>query len=460
MLDAPHLRKLPMTTDYDLIILGTGNAGQSAASIARKAGWKVAIIEGRDVGGTCALRGCVPKKVLVAAAEALDLIRRASTHQITVGPATLDWGALMERKQTFVGGVPAEVEQSLVAQGIEVLHGRAYFLARDAIALGERRLRARHFLVATGSTPRTLPISGFGHTITSDEILELKALPESLIFLGGGVISLEFAHVFARAGTKVTILHAGARALSRFDAELIDRLMVATREAGIEVILGAKVESITPQQGQYEVSFQLGGQSRSLKGSCVVNAVGRVAALEGLQLAAAGITLTDGKPTLDKYLASQENPSIYFAGDANPYAPQLSPVATYESRIVGHNLTQSSKRSPEYGAIPQAVFAIPNVASVGLSERQAREQGISFEVKINDMKGWRSSKTYAEEHAFAKVLVEKETGYIVGAHLLGHGAVETIHTFALAIKHKLTAETLKETVFAYPTFHSDLKYLF
>jgi glutathione reductase (NADPH) len=448
-----------MTTDYDLIVLGAGNAGQGAAGIARKAAWKVAIIEGRDVGGTCALRGCVPKKVLVAAAEALDLIQRAPQHKISVGKASLDWGALIERKQTFVRGVPSDVEKSLLSQGIDVIHGKAQFVERNAVSVGDKVLRARKFLIATGSTPRRLALNGFEHTITSDEILEMETLPESIVFLGAGVISLEFAHVFARAGSKVTILHTGDRALSRLDADVVNCLLGATREAGIEVLFQVKLDSIKRHGEQYQLSFRHGGETKTLKATSVCNAVGRVAAINGLNLAVAGISINDGKPRIDKYLASEENSDVYFAGDANPYAPQLSPVATYEGRIVGNNLIETTKRSPDYSAIPSAVFTIPNLASVGVSEQQAKAKGLSFDVKVNDMKAWRSARTYAEKHAYAKVLVEKGSGHILGAHLFGHGAAETVHTFAFAIKYKVTADELRESVFAYPTFHSDLKYL-
>ena len=206
-----------MLTDYDVLVLGAGNAGLAAAGAARAAEKRALVVEGRDVGGVCPLRGCVPKKVLVAAAQALDEIARAGTHEISVGPATLDWPRLIERKRTFVDGVPEEFEKSLVNRGIDLVRGQARFTGPREVEVCGRRYSGDKVVVATGSTPRPLPIPGAEHLITSDDLLELAALPDSMVFVGAGVIALEFAHVFARAGTRVTLLEVAPRvSLPRF----------------------------------------------------------------------------------------------------------------------------------------------------------------------------------------------------------------------------------------------------
>src|SRR6185295_2301151 len=231
---------------YDLIVIGTGNAGQLAASVARDGGMRVAIVEGRDVGGTCALRGCVPKKVLVAAAEAMDVIRRADTHAITVGTPALDWTRLIARERTFVDGVPAEVEADLTKRGIDLIKGRARFVGRDALAVTGRAkpLRADRFVVACGSVPRPLAFKGGDTLLTSDDLLELQALPSSVAFVGAGVIAFELAHVMARAGARVTLLEMAQRALPGLDADAVARLVEATIARGIDVRVGVSVEAV------------------------------------------------------------------------------------------------------------------------------------------------------------------------------------------------------------------------
>ena len=208
-----------------------------------------------------------------------------------------------------------------------------------------------------------------------------------------------------------------------------------------------------------DVHYRVSGSKAVASGKVGVNGAGRVADLAGLDLAAAGITLDQGRVALDEYLRSLENPDVFFAGDALPDRPQLSPLATYEGRIVGHNLTREELRAAKYGFHPAAVFTVPALATVGLSEAEASAAELDFDVRTNDMREWRSARTHAETTAWAKVLVERGTGHILGAHLVGHGAEETIHTFALAIEKHIPAAEIASRVYAYPTFHADLKFL-
>jgi len=448
-----------MIAEHDVLVLGAGNAGLAAAGAARAAGQEVLVVEGRDVGGVCPLRGCVPKKVLVAAAQALDAIARADTHQITVGTPVLDWPRLIERKRTFVDGVPEEFEKSLANREIVLLRGRARFTGRHEVAVSGERHTAKKIVVATGSTPRSLPIPGAEHLVTSDELLELPRLPESITFVGAGVIAFEFAHVLARAGSQVTLLEVAPRALPTLDPDATDRLTMLTRELGVRIETSVAIEQIEKRGEGYAIRYRSGDESAVSRSQLVANGAGRVADLAGLDLAAAGITLEGGRVELDAYLRSVENPDVLFAGDAIHGRPQLSPLATYEGRVVGHNLTHDELEPARYGHQPAAVHTVPALATVGWSEQAAREAGLDFEVLTHDMARWRSARTYGETAAWAKVLVEKGSGRILGAHLVGHGAEETIHTFALAVEKGIPASEIVERVYAYPTFHADLKYL-
>lgn len=444
--------------NFDLVVLGAGNAGLAAAGIARTAGLSVVVIESRDVGGTCPLRGCVPKKVLVAAAETLHQIATARHHQIYVEAPSVHWEKLIERKKAFVDDVPEEFEKGLLKRGIEVVHGHARFVDGHTIAVKDRQYRGIKILIATGSKPRELAIPGFEHTITSDDILELRKLPNSLIFVGGGVISFEFAHVLARAGVKVTILEVVGRPLSTLEPEAVGRLVDETRRLGVEIITDVTTKAIDRHGDGYQVSFDYGGATYTVSADIVANGAGRVANVDRLGLDAAGVERDHSGIVVDEYLRSVSNPDVFAAGDVLG-TPQLSALATYEGRIVGHNVSREDLIAADYHSIPGAVFTIPALASVGVTEAAANERGLKFDVHTHDMRDWRSARTHAETSAYAKVLVEKGSDKLLGAHILGHGAAEIIHIFALAMRHGITAKDLRETVYAYPTFASDIKFL-
>ena len=448
-----------MATEHDVVVLGAGNAGLAAAGAARAAGQQVLVVEGRDVGGVCPLRGCVPKKVLVAAASALDAIASAHTHQISVGAPVLDWPRLIERKRSFVDGVPEELEKSLAHRGIALLRGCARFTGRHEIAVAGERYSAKKIVVATGSTPRLLPIPGAEHLVTSDELLERPSLPESIVFVGAGVIAFEFAHVLARAGARVTLLEVAPRVLPTLDPDATDRLAELTRDLGVRIETSVTIDRIEKRGLGHAIRFHRGDEALTVHGEVVANGAGRIADLAGLDLGAAGITLERGRVELDEYLRSVENPDVFFAGDAVPGRPQLSPLATYEGRVVGHNLTHEELQTVRYGHQPAVVYTVPGLATVGWGEEAAREAGLDFDVRTHDMTDWRSARTHGEKTAWAKVLVERNSGRILGAHLVGHGSEETIHTFALAIEKDMPAAEIAERVYAYPTFHADVKYL-
>lgn len=448
-----------MADHYDVIVIGTGNAGMAAAGAVRAAGKSVAIIESREVGGTCPLRGCVPKKVLVAAAQVLHQIECAKEHAITVSPPIVDWPRLIARERTFVDGVPGEFTKSLENRGIDLIMGRARFSGRDQITVGKTDYRADKIVIATGSKPRPLPIDGAEHMITSDDILEMTALPESLIFIGGGVIALEFSHVFARAGCQVTILEVMPRLLPPMDADAVAAVHAETERIGIEILTEVEVQQIAEGAGDLEVRYTHQGADHVRTTSIVANGAGRIADVDDLDLAAGGIDHDGLHIAVDEHLRSLSNPNVYVAGDALVGPAQLSPVATYEGRVVGENILDGDTAVPRYGHIPANVYTVPALASVGLTEAEAEAQGIDAVVKTNDMRSWRSARTHAETVAYSKVLLAEDDGEILGAHIVGHGAEDIIHLFALAMEHGLTAAQLKSTVYAYPTNTSDIKFL-
>jgi glutathione reductase (NADPH) len=442
---------------FDVVILGGGNAGMGVTVATREAGLTVAMIEPDLLGGTCPNRGCMPKKVLVAAAHALDEIERAKAHHITVGKPSLDWAALIDREKAIIGGIPASLGELMKRRGVEVIRDRGHFTGPNAVAVGGETLEAKHIVIATGSKPRRLPFPGAQLTITSDDVLSERKLPASVVFIGGGVIALEFSHVYARAGAQVTILEMLPRLLDNLDADAVTQLRGETERIGVAIHAGVEVRRIEQAADRLRVVYLEGGSERLVEAERVVNGAGRLADLDDLDLPAARVEPERGRVALDQYLRSTSNPAVYVCGDAAAVTPQLSPIATYQGRVVGRNIVDGAQHVPDYTGIPSCVFTVPALASVGLTQAAAEREGIDLDVKINDMHEWLSGRTYALSAAWSKVLIDKKTDRIVGAHLFGHAGEELIHIFGLAMKQGITASQIRDFVYAFPTFSADIR---
>jgi glutathione reductase (NADPH) len=444
---------------FDVVILGGGNAGIGVTGPVRRAGMSVAMIEADLLGGTCPNRGCTPKKVLVAAGQALHDIERASIHHIAVARPKLDWAALIEREKDMIKDIPANLARSMAKREVEIIKGHGAFAGPDTIRVGDRELHAGHIVIATGSRPRPLPIPGAELMITSDDMLSERELPGSVVFVGGGVIALEFGHVYARAGAEVTILEALPQLLPAMDADAVARLQVESERIGIQVRTAVGVRRIERANSRLRVVFEHNGAEHAAEADRVVNGAGRVANVETLDLAAGRVEHASGRIAIDPYLRSTSNPTVYVCGDAVPTSPQLSPIATYEGDIVGRNIVEGPKYRPDYASMATSVYTVPPLASVGLTETAARQQGLAVSVHTNDMLGWFSAKTYAETVAWSKVIVDRSTDRILGAHFVGHSGQELVNIFGLAMRFGITASQIRDNVYAYPTFSSDLKHM-
>lgn len=444
---------------FDVVIIGGGNAGLGVTVATRKAGLSVALIEPRELGGTCPNRGCTPKKVLVAAAHALDEIAHAKTHCIAVEQPKLDWAALIDREKEMIRPIPVNLEKSMQERGVTVLRGRGAFAGPNSVKLDDRVIEAKTIVIATGSKPRDLRIPGAEHMITSDEVLTERTLPGTVVFIGGGVIALEFSHVYTRAGAKVTILETLPRLLSALDADAVDQLRAETERIGVTVRTSVTVKRIEKQDGQFRVIFEQNGKEHSTDADRVVNGAGRIADVEGLDLAAGHVETDKGRIKTDDFLRSTSNPHVYVCGDAFTGSPQLSPLATYEGNLVGRNIVEGPKLKPDYASIPSCVYTIPALASVGLTEAKAKELGRKVKARTTDMSGWIAARTYAEPKAWAKLIIDEEDDRILGAHIFGHAGEELVHFFALAMAQGTPAARLREMVYAFPTFSADIKYL-
>jgi glutathione reductase (NADPH) len=443
---------------YDLIVIGTGSAATTIATRCRSAGWKVAIVDSRPFGGTCELRGCDPKKVLVGAAELVDWNRRMLPHGID-GRASIHWPALMQFKRSFTEPVPKSRENSFIEAGIDPFHGRARFTAPSVVEVAGRTLEAKKVAIAAGAKPANLKIPGAEHAIGNDRFLELDHLPRRIGFVGGGYISFEFAHIAARAGAEATIVHRGARPLPGFDPDLVDLLVQHTRRLSIDVQLETVLTGIEKNPGGYVMRARTRQQDRALEADLVAHGAGRAPNIEDMGLREAGVEFGPKGVRVNEHMQSFSNPAVYAAGDCADGGPHLTPVAVYQGEIAAANLLEGNHRKADYTGIPSVVFTTPPLASVGLQERAARDQGLRFRVNYGNTAGWYSSRRIAEECSGFKVLIEEGSGRVLGAHLLGHGMEEVINAFALAIRLGLTAAQLKSMIYTYPTNSSNIVYM-
>ncbi|MHB1676213.1 MAG: dihydrolipoyl dehydrogenase family protein [Sulfuriferula sp.] len=446
---------------FDLVVIGSGTTGAVVASTCRSAGWTVAMVDSLPFGGTCALRGCDPKKVLVGVADLLDWSRRMDEKHTVKGDLMIDWPELMRFKRTFTDPVAKHTEQSFEQAGIKSFHGRAKFIDRSAIEIEGERIQARYILIATGATPAKLKIPGEAYLIDSTRFLELEHLPKDIIFVGGGFIAMEFAHVAARAGSRVTILHRGDRILEGFDPDLVARLSGATVDLGVTIQTATSVVAIDKSEnGRLTVLTKQRGVSVSFECDLAVHAAGRVPDLDDLELDVAGVIREKRGVAVNEYLQSTSNPAVYAGGDvAATDGLRLTPVAGYDGKLIAANLLKGNHLKAEYHLIPSVVFTIPPLASVGLSEQAAKQQGLHFRSNNSEISGWYSSRRVAEKTAAFKVLIEEGTERVLGAHLLGPAAEETINLFTLAMRFDINTKQLNQVLFAYPTHASDMKYM-
>jgi glutathione reductase (NADPH) len=440
---------------YDLLVIGTGTAAQVAARRVRKAGRTVAVIDHRPFGGTCALRGCDPKKMLVSGADAVDLARRMLRHGVA-GELRIDWKELIAFKRSFTDPVPHKREESFARQDIAAFHGMAGFAGPDTVAVEGRSLQGRHILIASGARPVPLRFPGAEHAIASDAFMELEHLPERIVMVGGGYIAAEFSHIAARAGAKVTVLQRGERMLPQFDPELVGWLMEKFQDIGVDVHTRNAVTAIEPSGNAFRVYTQTPEGRAAVDADLVVHAAGRIPDVADLNLPAAGVAVANGRLRLNDYLQSVSNPIVYAAGDAAAKGPPLTPVSSHDGKVVAANILEGNRHRPDYRGVPSVAFTLPPIASVGLSEAAARQQETKLRVTSAKVPDWYTARRVAETVYGYKTVIAEDTGRILGAHIVGPHADEVINLFGLAIRHDLTADDLKATMFAYPTGASDV----
>ena len=440
---------------YDLITIGTGAASRVAQNAA-DAGLSVAIVDSRPYGGTCSQRGCDPKKTLLDAVRAMHAVKRLQGKGLAYDDLRIDWSDLIRFKRTFTEEIPERTRQYYREKGIAMYHGRARFVDRDVIDVDGERICGRTFVIGTGSAPAPLGIEGEGLLTTSDEFLDLDRLPERIICVGGGYISFELAHLAGLAGSSVVILNDGKRPLENFDPDLVEKLSDASLSYGIDLSMESSVTAVHRHGNRLRVDVEGGA---SFIGDCVLHGAGRPPQVKDLDLDTAGVAWSEKGIEVHSTLRSTTNDKVWAIGDcvAGRGAP-LTPVASRHGSIVSHNLLKPSEapRTFDETAISSVVFSVPPVARVGALESELREEGRAFDVAWSDCAEWFTVRHLNEPCAGYKIMTDPKSGKVLGAHLTGPYADEQINLFAMAMRHGLTVDQIRDVFYAYPTGGSDL----
>ena len=456
---------------FDVVVLGSGSAAAKVAKAAAKAGQATLCVENRDFGGTCALRGCNPKKVLVRAAE---LVERCELLRGKAVPGEhgvrFDWATAHAFQQTFTEPVPKSTRDGLVEAGVTITLAQPKLLGPNRVQLqssdgdATREIAFDRLVIGTGAKPAKLPFAGGELALDSDDFLSLESLPKRIVFLGGGYISSEFAHVCLIAGCEVSIIERGPRILDHFDPDMTARLEAHSRSRGMKIFTQSDVQSIERSGAGFCVQFELSGtdgesQEHTVEADLVVQGLGRVPAVDTLGLDAAAIAFDDDGVTVNDQCRSTTQRHVWAVGDCAAHGqPMLTPTANETARCVARQFGGEADATPDFGPIPYAAFTLPPLASVGLHETEAREKlGDRLRVRHEEMDGWTTFRKTGAKVAAYKTLLDADSGRIVGAHFIGVETPELVNYFALAMKTGLTRSDLKSLLFTYPTLSSEVR---
>ena len=443
-----------MSFDYDLFVIGAGSGGVRAARIAAGHGAKVAIAESFRIGGTCVIRGCVPKKVLVYASRFAESFADAAAFGWSVGETSFDWPTLVRAKEKEISRLSEIYAANLARSQVETFRQRACVTGPQEVALADgRRIRVRHILIATGGAPQLQPhIEGLEHAITSNEVFDLAAFPRRLLVIGAGYIAVEFAALFQRLGAQVHVSLRGENILRGFDEDMRAGLRDEMAHAGVKFHFG-RLPSLIRRDGEVRRVTMTDGET--LEVDQVLVATGRSPNTRGLGLEAVGVKL-DGKGAVivDSRSASSA-PSIHAIGDVTDRI-NLTPVAIREGHWLADRLFGGASREVNYDAVASAVFTTPEIGTVGLTEIEARERFAVVDIYKTSFRPLKATITGGPERVVMKLVVDGDTDRLLGAHILGPDAGEIVQSLAIAVKMGATKRDLDETMPVHPTAAEEL----
>ena len=447
---------------YDAVIVGSGTAGQTVAYDLKNSGLRVAVVEKSEYpGGTCALSGCQPKKWFYEITETVAKSRHLVEKGI-VSPPSVSWSSILAQKNLFTHYIPDNTVEGLMQADIDFIEGTARFLNSDELEVEDQRLKAKFYILATGAKPMALPFEGNDHVITSNDFLNLKELPERILFIGGGFISFEFAHFAARLGPeniKTVIVEAGDRPLGPFDSEMVQLLSEASGNDGIRIFTKVLITSVEKHKKDFIVKTESG---ETFETDLVVHGAGRTADIEDLNLEAAGIEFSMKGIYVDNGMRTS-NPKVFAVGDCAD-SIQLARIADYEAKVAAGNIIAQLNNGQyeiiNYNAVPVLLFTYPQYGMVGKTEDSLKKEGVQYQKSFGKNLGWPTYKRIGLAHAAYKILAGGD-GQILGAHILSDNASGLINTLKMAMINGTTADLLyrQNIMTPYPTRESDIIYM-
>jgi glutathione reductase (NADPH) len=438
--------------DYDLLVIGAGSGGVRAARVASGHGAKVAITEEYRIGGTCVIRGCVPKKLLVYGAHFAEDLEDAKRFGWDVHGTKFDWPTLRDNVLSEVSRISAAYTETLTRHKVEIMQHRAVVTGPHSVRIGDREVTAAHILIATGARPHVPDCEGSKYGITSNEAFHLDRVPGRMVIAGGGYIANEFAGIFHELGAKMTVLNRSDRILRGYDEQIRDRLLQISMTKGISFRFNSPIEKIVKHAGGLTIHIE-GGET--LECDLLMFATGRVPNTDDLGLDSAGVKLeADGAVKVDADNRST-CASIYAVGDVTNRV-QLTPVAIREGQAFADTIFGNKPTRVDYNCIPSAVFSHPPLAGVGLTESEARNKLGSVKVYTADFRAMKNVLANRNERALYKLIVDDTNDKLVGAHMVGPDAPEILQMVAVAVKAGLTKAQLDECVAIHPTMAEEL----
>lgn len=442
--------------DYDLFVIGGGSGGVRSARISASLGKKVGIAEEFRYGGTCVIRGCVPKKLLVYASHFSTDFEAARGFGWDVGASKFDWATLIGSKDEEIDRLEGLYQKGLSNAGAEMFHTRAVLEGKHEVRLVDegRIVTAEKIIIAVGGTPNRLEhMPGWEHCITSDEVFDLKELPERVVVQGGGYIAVEFACIFAGLGAKTSLIYRGEEILRGFDMDVRTLLHEEMVNRGIEVVCGQTIEKVeSSDDGSMTVILSDGEEIRANQ---VLRATGRLALTKGLGLEKAGIELADNQSIkVDEYSKTNVD-SIWALGDVTDRVA-LTPVAIHEAMCFIDTEYRGIPTTPDHDLIATAVFSQPEIGTIGLGEEQAAEKYPELDIYRAHFRPMKNTLSGSTEKMLMKLIVDSKTGTVVGVHIMGDGAGEMVQSLGIAIKMGATKEDFDRTMAVHPTAAEEL----
>lgn len=439
-----------MNKDFDVIVIGATSAGYISSYKLAKEGKRVALVDFHEYGGSSVKGYCDSKKYLIEAAS----INHSLNHLLGSGIdgfSKIDWNKLVFNKNEFLDSDFKKIIELFKKENIEILNGYTEFVDKDSLSVDEKIYRADKYIIASGNRPKKLFIDGNTHIKSWDDFISLEWLPKSIVFIGGGIISFELAHIAKQAGSKVTIAHRNQTYLKNFEQDLVKDLIESSKKDGIRFVDDFEIKKIKESQNGYRL---VSTSNQVLEAQMVFQAIGTTPNIEDLNLDIVGVNVNERGIVVNSHMQTS-NPNIYAVGDVVD-SLMLAMVTDIEVNVAVRNILNDLEKEIDYSIVPTTIFTLPPLSSIGKTQKELDENSIEYTIRYEQTQNWLSSKSINQKHSSFKIYLDKDD-FILGAHILGHNSSEIINIFLMAMKYNIKAKDLTEVFWSYPTNISDIK---